>query len=131
MTTDTQGPGTSGVLLPLLVDMALREVEKRKPEAGRMLRDYIQRLTVGVAPARLVRLFPSTLTFVAKAAARGGTLGAGHNLKLRCRRCPSPALVLLVDGLPVAFYDSCLQHAQEGDVMPARADAAASAVASF
>lgn len=130
MTTDTQGSGTSGVLLPLLVDMALREVEKRKPEAGRMLRDYIQRLVVGTAPARLVRLFPSTLSFVAKAAARGATLTAGRNQNQRCRRCPSAALVLLVDGLPVAFYDSCQKHAQEGDVPPARAGATAS-VASF
>lgn len=130
MTTDTQGPGTSGVLMPLLVDQALRGVDKWKPEVGRELRRYIQRLMTGEAPSMMVRLFPSTLVFVAKAAVRGGTLTAGRNPTQKCRRCSSLALVLLVDLLPVAFYDTCQKHAQEGEVPPTRAPATTSVAAS-
>lgn len=131
MTTNTQGPETPGASIPLLVNQALRAVEKWKPDTGRELRSYIQRLLTGEAPSKLVRLLPSTLAFVAQAAVRGATLAAGRNPQQKCRRCTDPALVLLVGGLPVAFYDTCQKHAQEEAPAPARVSVSASAVASI
>lgn len=129
MTTNTQDRTKSGVLLPLLVDMALREVEKWKPQPGRTLRTYIERLMTGMEATTQVRLFPSAAAFVARAAVRGGTLSVGRNPTQRCRRCRQPAMALLVDGATVAFYDACEQHAQEGAGLPA--NTADSAVASY
>lgn len=114
MANETQGPGVAGLLLPVMVEAALRQVEKRLPSEGASLRRYVQRLASGEVPGAAPRIFPSVRAHLAKAAARGASLSVGCNAAQQCARgCGRGVLVLLVDGLPVAFFSECEAHAAE------------------
>lgn len=115
----TTPPKPAGVLLPLLVEQALRQLEKKSPDAAARVREHMEALTTGAAPGRAVRLFPSAKAYVAQSAARGATLTAGENhATLCCRGCGRGVLVLLLDGCPVAFYEECQEHAAKAGLGP-------------